>query len=819
MGFRSSRLTYRHLERRLRTALRFSLWLIVVYLLIGVTWLATALRPHLLGTDTRMLLYVLTGGVLGTMVVVQFERIRRTRALEQQEARFHAMVQHATDLIAIVDAAGVIQYQSPSVAAVLGFTPADLQGRNVLELIHPEDAPRAQSLMAAAIRQPGQKISGELRARRCDGSWANLEVTGASFLDLPELRGIVVNSRDVSLRRHAEEDRRQLELEFTRLVNNANDMIVIYEPLTGQITFPNTKFCQVTGYTPEELAQLQLRTLVHPDDHPAISDRRARRLRGEPVPWEVECRLVSKTGQVIPTAYSVTLVDTGGRLSGAQLIARDISERKQAEREIRDQLDRLAALHAIDLAITGSLDVPRTVEIALDHIVAQPDVDAVTVLQFDPVREALTSIASLGLPESAITRAPFPAYDGLAGSAVLDRRVVSIANLAQYVRHSGRARRFAEAEFVGYHGVPLIAHGQIHGVLEILQREPTTLTPAWLEFVQMLGDRLAVAMGHAELFAGLQRSNRELTHAHEALLDGWARALELRDDDTQGHSQRVTALAVDLARALDLSEDAIEHLRRGALLHDIGKIGIPDRILLKPGPLTETEWAIMRQHPHYAEQLLAPIPFLRPAMEIPRWHHEKWDGSGYPDRPERGRDPAGGPHLRRGRCVGRSDQRPALPHGLVGRTGRGLPTGAGGASLRPTRGRRVPRPSGWRRSGIPRSTRTRTACLVLQRQFCGIDCGRVIEDCQDLRPEASCAPLLITRVDCVPGSELRGHLTPRSHHPHDPEHARQQAAVLVDRTPGARWWRKHGGDARPAGDGQFGERPGQSMDRRAIGVW
>jgi putative two-component system response regulator len=127
-----------------------------------------------------------------------------------------------------------------------------------------------------------------------------------------------------------------------------------------------------------------------------------------------------------------------------------------------------------------------------------------------------------------------------------------------------------------------------------------------------------------------QRLALEVQRAYDLTLAGWARALDLRDKETEGHSRRVTELTVQLARAVGMSEEEIDHARRGAMLHDIGKLGIPDRILLKPGPLTEEEWLVMRLHPVYAYEWLAPIDYLRPALDIPHFHHEKWDGSGYP---------------------------------------------------------------------------------------------------------------------------------------------------------------------------------------------
>jgi response regulator RpfG family c-di-GMP phosphodiesterase len=122
----------------------------------------------------------------------------------------------------------------------------------------------------------------------------------------------------------------------------------------------------------------------------------------------------------------------------------------------------------------------------------------------------------------------------------------------------------------------------------------------------------------------------ELASAYEATLEGWARALDLRDRETEGHSRRVTELTVRLARAMGVSDAECVHIRRGALLHDIGKMGIPDGILLKPSRLTPEEWEIMSRHPTYARELLEPIEYLRPALDIPYCHHEKWDGTGYP---------------------------------------------------------------------------------------------------------------------------------------------------------------------------------------------
>lgn len=160
-----------------------------------------------------------------------------------------------------------------------------------------------------------------------------------------------------------------------------------------------------------------------------------------------------------------------------------------------------------------------------------------------------------------------------------------------------------------------------------------------LEVIKAFANQAAVAIDNAELFDKLQKSNRDLDEsnrklekAYQKTLEGWVHALDLKDKETEGHTLRVTILTERLARFMGVEGEALKHIRRGALLHDIGKMGIPDSILLKPGTLTEEERAVIRQHPIYAYEMLNPIKFLEPAMDIPYCHHEKWDGTGYPRR-------------------------------------------------------------------------------------------------------------------------------------------------------------------------------------------
>lgn len=179
-------------------------------------------------------------------------------------------------------------------------------------------------------------------------------------------------------------------------------------------------------------------------------------------------------------------------------------------------------------------------------------------------------------------------------------------------------------------GLPLKVNDTIRGVLIALYHKRHTFDANELLLLNMLADQVAIALKNAQLFERAQQSRRQLEQAYTNTLEGWARALDLRDKETEGHSRRVTELTIQLAQAINIPANELEQIRRGALLHDIGKMGIPDYILRKNGPLNDLEWEIMRKHPQYAYDMLKGIDFLRPALDIPFAHHEKWDGSGYP---------------------------------------------------------------------------------------------------------------------------------------------------------------------------------------------
>ncbi len=297
-------------------------------------------------------------------------------------------------------------------------------------------------------------------------------------------------------------------------------------------------------------------------------------------------------------------------------------------KDARRRLEQLQALRAIDVAISTNHDLRQTLDVVLEQIMRQLKVDAAVVLLLNGGQ--LEYAASLGFRTPALQYTRLRPGEGNAGQAAQQREVIHIPDLRIAPRSFVYAPILSQEEFVSYHAAPLITQDQVTGVLEVFHRAEFEPDGEWRAFLEALAGQAAIAIDNTALLANLQQANAELAQSYDATIEGWSRALDLRDHETEGHSQRVMEMTLRLARALGVPAAELVHVRRGALLHDIGRMGIPDRILLKPGPLTDAELASMRLHPVYANEMLAPIAYLRPALAIPYGHHEKWDGSGYP---------------------------------------------------------------------------------------------------------------------------------------------------------------------------------------------
>jgi PAS domain S-box-containing protein len=548
-------------------------------------------------------------------------------ALRRQLDFTNAIMHSLGEGVQALDVEGRLTFMNPAAEQMLGWSAADLLGQDMHDAIHFQ---RADGTRVSKDQSP---LNDVLRSRmtyrteddvftRKDGTIFPVSYTSSPIITDEGVTGAVLAFSDATARRRAEQ-----AIRFqAHLLNTVGEAVTAADP-QGTITYWNRAAEALYGWTAEEaVGRLVDEVLPAPEAQDA-----AAAILQSGRSWTGELLDRRRDGSTFPARVTVAPVfDERGRIMGGVGVSADITAKKEAEQQIRRQMERLSALRAIDLAIIASLDLRVTLGLLLEQVQSRLPVDAAAVLLLDPQLLMLEYAEGRGFRGTAIARSRLRLGEGLAGRAALERRLVYVPDMAASEEVFVRLEVQREERFAAYLAMPLLARGQIQGVLELYHRSPLTEEDEWLDFAASLAGQAAIAVDNARLFQNLQSANNELALAYDSTIEGWSRALDLRDKETEGHSRRVTDMTLRLARKMGLSDAELVHVRRGALLHDIGKVGIPDAILLKPGPLSDAEWQIMRRHPLYAYELLAPIAYLRPALHIPHCHHEKWDGSGYP---------------------------------------------------------------------------------------------------------------------------------------------------------------------------------------------
>jgi HD-GYP domain-containing protein (c-di-GMP phosphodiesterase class II) len=304
----------------------------------------------------------------------------------------------------------------------------------------------------------------------------------------------------------------------------------------------------------------------------------------------------------------------------------DIHERKQAEEELRQRNRELSAASEILRTATTHLDLQVILDETLRGAVRLANMDSGSICLVVPERKELKLTASYNYADGKMELQPRSDIDHQLCNRVLKTGEFLIQDSDANIVTAGipTGRKFFHAMF------PMKVKEQTIGILCIFSESNNRPTGRSLELLKDLCGPIALAIENARLLSNLQRTNKELFRAYDTTLEGWAKALELRDKETEGHARRVVDLTLELAHRMKVRKADLTNIRRGILLHDIGKMGIPDNVLHKPGPLDASEWREMRQHPLYAYKLLHSINYLHPALDIPLYHHERWDGSGYP---------------------------------------------------------------------------------------------------------------------------------------------------------------------------------------------
>ncbi len=293
---------------------------------------------------------------------------------------------------------------------------------------------------------------------------------------------------------------------------------------------------------------------------------------------------------------------------------------------------QLATLLRVSSALTESLELPRVLQVAVDGAVEVLGLDtgAVYVLEGDMLcLGATTPPLPADFPRQ-FRYAPLLDHPHIGACMDTGDPVfvpdTSDMDMTEAERGVVEARGLKSLLYV-----PLVGDHRAVGTMILGTTEDVHVFEGPdVDLCKTLSSQVSLAVVNSQLFDSVRDANEELRRAYDATLEGWSTTLEMRDAGTGSHTRRAVEMTLDLAMRMGIPHEEIAHVRRGALLHDIGKMVVPDSILNEPGPLTEDEWSIMREHPGKAREMLERIDFLVPALDIPYCHHERWDGGGYP---------------------------------------------------------------------------------------------------------------------------------------------------------------------------------------------
>jgi PAS domain S-box-containing protein/putative nucleotidyltransferase with HDIG domain len=598
------------------------------------------------------------------------ERLEAQRKLEQADQ----ILQNVKSLVLVLDREAKIIYVSPSSKEMIGYDAAELMGDGWWEFSRSNaiEAFGEKALMKRVARNeiPLQEKPYErpIRTKNGETRWIEWQdVAGPN-------QTIIGVGRDVTENKKAEQVLRQRlsELEAIREISmglrsaaNLDDMLPLILDSTLRIMDTASGAIWLHDKVSNELRVAISRGYVNKagveieippekpgtglvgsifaggwthlsneyrqdlDIPPEIREFIPPEVGGASVPIRTEAGPIGVL--VVNTRLPRTLTEVDvNLLTTLAEIAGNAIHRSTLHGKTEQQLKLFQALSEIDRAILSNLDLSFNLKLLVENVVAQLGVDAANVMLFDPVLQTLQSVQGAGFRTQAFEKRIIELGEGIAGKVGAERRIIHVNQLQVEVENPRLAKALIGEGFTTYYGIPLIAKGALRGVLEIFNRTSLGPDEEWFGLLDALAGRAALAIDTIKVLENLERSNQDLLYSYDATIEGWSRALDLRDKETEGHSQRVTQLGLNLARRMGQEGEQLVNFRRGALLHDIGKMGVPDNILFKPAKLTDEEWVIMKQHTVFARDMLMDIGYLKDSLDIPYSHHERWDGSGYP---------------------------------------------------------------------------------------------------------------------------------------------------------------------------------------------
>jgi PAS domain S-box-containing protein/putative nucleotidyltransferase with HDIG domain len=568
-------------------------------------------------------------------LATNFQRMQQTirsrqAALQTSEARFREMAELLPEMLFELDNERKITYANRAAAHNFGYSTNEFDQDLLLDrLVAPEEVGLLRQVFTQVVE--GEPVLHQIyRFTQRGGGTFPGELSLSAVRDREgDLTGFRCVIRDLTDRMLAEENLRRSFQLFTQ-----GPVVVFRVQAHGReiVEFVSQNVAQF-GYRPGDFRSRAdfFQQVIYPADIVRVNQEAERQIAAGSNFFEQEYRISCANGEV-RWVYDFTSVsrDPYGTPSFLDWYILDITERKQAEERISLQLQRLGALQMIDASITANADLTFTLQILVTRLIELLNVDAALVLRYNPKTRLLEFACGDGFHIEAPGTIRLRLGESYAGKVAETRQPIKLVTSTAALAAQLKFPYLIKENFVTYYGLPLVAKGEVRGVLEIFHRSRLEPDREWMDFLETLAGQAAIAIHNAELLENLQRSNEELKKAYKETIMGWARALELRDKETENHSKRVVELTMHLARKMNFSDEALEHVWTGTLLHDIGKMAIPDRILQKDRSLDKEEWETMREHPLLAMRMLSAIDYVKPAIEIPLYHHERWDGTGYP---------------------------------------------------------------------------------------------------------------------------------------------------------------------------------------------
>lgn len=506
--------------------------------------------------------------------------------------------------------------------------------------IHPDDLP-SLLVYERSSRELNKVRQIEFRIFREDKEIRTVMLFSTWITQNPPF--LVGSIRDITDQRRAMIELTEREEKFRTTVQQMTDGLLILDE-EGKVIEWNNATGLITGIPETEVLGIEIWEIL-----PKISVDKYQSLSMQELEAEIDS--MRRTGKskffMDPQELTIHSLDGSQRILLQTIfpirtqdnfrigvLSHDITEQKESIKKINHELEKLESLRSIDSSILERTSPESTLKLICSIAVDRLNMDAAIIfthLSTDDVAHAFYSkIDTADSPTiSQLLETQIIALEKNNPAKYTQKDLDRINQIRQIDPSSGSALNQAI--------LSLTVNKKLCGYIQVLSRQPIPVEKEWNDYFKTLAGQTSLAIENVTLIANEEKAYDELNHAYEATIAGWSKALELRDEETKGHSDRVMQMACWLAKRANFPHERMTSLRRGVLLHDIGKMGIPDRILLKPGPLSEDEWKIMRQHPGMAYDLLSMIPYLHDSLEVPYCHHEHWDGSGYP-RGLRGKD-------------------------------------------------------------------------------------------------------------------------------------------------------------------------------------